>query len=102
MKINKKVCSFATVNAMNKKTIQLPEGVRYMSQANGILHNELPLNGKYILDKSLTGCGGTEFFINSGRPLVLVSPRTGVLLNKSQQHPECHLFGIYQKSIYSS
>lgn len=92
MKINKKVCSFATVNAMNKKTIQLPEGVRYMSQANGILHNELPLNGKYILDKSLTGCGGTEFFINSGRPLVLVSPRTGVLLNKSQQHPECHLF----------
>ena len=63
-----------------------------MSEASELLYNHLPLTGKYILDKSLTGCGGTEFFINSGRSLVLVSPRTGVLLNKSQQHPECHLF----------
>lgn len=72
--------------------IQLPETVRYMSEASQILKNHLPFKGKYILDKSLTGCGGTEFFINSGRPLVLVSPRTGVLVNKKQQHPECHLF----------
>lgn len=77
---------------MNKIEIQLPETVRYMSEASQILKNCLPFKGKYILDKSLTGCGGTEFFINSGRPLVLVSPRTGVLVNKKQQHPECHLF----------
>lgn len=77
---------------MNKIEIQLPETVRYMSEASQILKNNLPFKGKYILDKSLTGCGGTEFFINSGRPLVLVSPRTGVLVNKKQQHPECHLF----------
>lgn len=77
---------------MNKIEIQMPENVRYMSDASDTLYNSLPMHGKYILDKSLTGCGGTEFFINSGRPLVLVSPRTGVLLNKSQQHPECHLF----------
>lgn len=76
---------------MNKIEIQLPETVRYMSEASQILTNNLPFKGKYILDKSLTGCGGTEFFINSGRPLVLVSPRTGVLVNK-KQHPECHLF----------
>ena len=63
-----------------------------MTQAYRELMNVLPFIGKYILDKSLTGCGGTEFFINSGRPLVLVSPRTGVLVNKSKQHPECHLF----------
>lgn len=70
----------------------MPESVRYMSDASETLYSRLPMHGKYILDKSLTGCGGTEYFINSGRPLVLVSPRTGVLINKSQQHPECHLF----------
>lgn len=70
----------------------MPKKVRYMTQAYRELMNVLPFIGKYILDKSLTGCGGTEFFINSGHPLVLVSPRTGVLVNKSQQHPECHLF----------
>ena len=70
----------------------MPKKVRYMTQAYRELMNVLPFIGKYILDKSLTGCGGTEFFINSGRPLVLVSPRTGVLVNKSKQHPECHLF----------
>lgn len=88
-----KVCSIATVKTyMNKIEITMPETVRYMSQATQLLQNQLPIVGKYILDKSLTGCGGTEFFINSGRPLVLVSPRTGVLVNKKQQHPECHLF----------
>lgn len=91
--INKKVCSVATVNTyMNKIEIQLSQTVGYMSEASHILKSHLPFKGKYILDKSLTGCGGTEFFINSGRPLVLVSPRTGVLVNKKQQHPECHLF----------
>lgn len=77
---------------MRNFEIQMPENIRYMSEASELLSKSLPLSGKYILDKTLTGCGGTEFFINSGRHLVLVSPRTGVLLNKSQQHPECHLF----------
>lgn len=77
---------------MTKIPIIMPKSVRYMTQANTLLKSTLPNFGKYILDKSLTGCGGTEFFINSGRPLVLVSPRTGVLVNKSKQHPECHLF----------
>lgn len=70
----------------------MPEGVRYMSEAAYYLKSYLPTTGKYILDKSLTGCGGTEFFINSGLPLVLISPRSGVLGNKYRQHPECHLF----------
>lgn len=77
---------------MTKTPIIMPKSVRYMTQAYPLLKSTLPNFGKYILDKSLTGCGGTEFFINSGRPLVLVSPRTGVLVNKSKQHPECHLF----------
>lgn len=77
---------------MIKTPIIMPKNIRYMTQAYPLLKNKLPNFGKYILDKSLTGCGGTEFFINSGRPLVLVSPRTGVLVNKAKQHPECLLF----------
>lgn len=77
---------------MNKIPITMPDGIRYMSDAANCLQEKLPLTGKYILDKTLTGCGGTEFFINSGRPIVLISPRTGVLINKSKQHPEVHLF----------
>ena len=76
---------------MNKNEIIMPSGVRYMSQADKLLFNHLPRQGKYILDKTLTGCGGTELFISSGLPLVLVSPRTGVLISKHDQHPECHL-----------
>lgn len=69
----------------------MPEGIRYMSEAKDYLFKKIPFTGKYILDKTLTRCGGTELFIGSGRPLVLVSPRTGVLSSKSQQHPNCHL-----------
>lgn len=63
-----------------------------MSAAGNWLRDKLPSQGKYILNKSLTGCGGTELFLTSEFPLVLISPRTGVLVNKHQQHPECHLF----------
>lgn len=77
---------------MIQHTIQMPAGIRYMSDAKDVIFSQLPPSGKYILDKALTGCGGTELFIGSGLPLVLISPRTGVLINKKGQHPECHLF----------
>lgn len=70
----------------------MPLGIRYMSQVSSFLQAMIPWEGKKILDKTLTGCGGTEFFGNSGRPLVLVSPRTGVLYSKAKQHPDWHLF----------
>ena len=82
---------------MNKQPITMPQGKRYMSEASSFLMHHLPFYGKYILDKTLTGCGGTEFFINSGRPIVLISPRTGVLVNKSKQHPEVYLFRDFDK-----
>lgn len=82
---------------MNIKEIPMPQNVRYMSEGKNVLFNILPPNGKYILDKALTGCGGTELFLNSGRPLVLISPRSGVLSNKANQHPECHLFRSNEK-----
>lgn len=82
---------------MNIREIPMPQNVRYMSEGKNVLFNILPPNGKYILDKALTGCGGTELFLNSGRPLVLISPRSGLLSNKANQHPECHLFRKNEK-----
>lgn len=82
---------------MNIIEIPMPQNVRYMSEGKNVLFSILPPNGKYILDKALTGCGGTELFLNSGRPLVLISPRSGVLSNKANQHPECHLFRSHEK-----
>lgn len=82
---------------MNTIEIPMPQNVRYMSEGKNVLFNILPPNGKYILDKAATGCGGTELFLNSGRPLVLISPRSGVLSNKADQHPECHLFRKNEK-----
>lgn len=76
----------------------MPPGIRYMSDARDYIQSQLPYNGKYILDKTLTGCGGTEMFLTSGRPLVLISPRSGLLINKYRQHPECHLFRDSNKS----
>lgn len=70
----------------------MPQGVRYMSEAADYLRIQIPWFGKKILDKTLTGCGGTEYFGNSGRPLVLVSPRTGVLINKAKQHLDWLLY----------
>lgn len=81
--------------------IKMPEDVRYMSEAQNLIFSRTPLFGKYILDKTLTGCGGTELFLNSDRPLVLISPRSGMLYNKSQQHPECHLFRSSDKENLS-
>ena len=77
---------------MKKQPITMPPATRYMSEAKDYILNLLPHEGKYILDKTLTGCGGTELFLTSSRPLVLVSPRNGMLANKYYQHPECHLF----------
>ncbi len=78
----------------------MPKGVKYISQAADYMKQKFPMSGKNILDKDLTGCGGTEFFGNSGLPLVLVSPRTGVLFNKSKQHHDWHLF-LEEKEKFS-
>lgn len=70
----------------------MPSGIRYISEVPEWVLAQIPSSGKYILDKSITGCGGTELFLNLNIPLVHISPRSGVLSNKSSQHPEAHLF----------
>ncbi len=76
---------------MNYQEINVPVQYRYLSQWNDLL-NILPQQGKYILNKVNTGCGGTTLFLQSAQPTILVSPRSNVLYSKAAQFPNAHLF----------
>lgn len=71
--------------------INVPIHYRYLSDWQELL-NILPQQGKYILNKVNTGCGGTTLFLQSPLPTILVSPRSNVLYSKSEQFPNTHLF----------
>ena len=71
--------------------INVPEEHRYLSDWHELL-NILPQEGKYILNKVNTGCGGTTLFLKSQEPCILVSPRSNVLYSKAEQFTEAHLF----------
>lgn len=82
-------------NNMNHVTqIDMPKGCRYMSDDDRLLNGMLPLDSKFILNKTVTGCGGTSLFLNSDLPIVIVSPRIQVLKEKHLQYPDCFLFHI--------
>ena len=68
---------------MNKTTINVPPGIRYISEWEDF---QLP-NYPHIMDKQITGCGFTEWCITNPWNLILVSPRLILLENKEEQHP---------------
>ena len=76
--------------------IPMPPSCRYMSDDDRFLNGLLPIYGKFILNKTLTGCGGTSLFLNSGLMVVIISPRIQVLKNKHKQYPDSFLFHIPQ------
>lgn len=57
-----------------------------MSDYPNLLNNILPLNDKFILNKTITGCGGTSMFLDSNLDVVIISPRLPVLKVKSRQY----------------
>ena len=63
--------------------LEVPDYVRYISEWTNL---ELP-KGHYIMDKVVTGCGFTEYFLNNNIPVILCSPRKVLLKNKYDQHP---------------
>ena len=63
--------------------LEVPENVRYISEWKNL---QLP-KGHYIMDKVVTGCGFTEYFLNNSIPVILCSPRKVLLSNKHDQHP---------------
>lgn len=81
-------------NTNNLIRINMPKGCRYMSDYDKLLNGILPFDGKFILNKTVTGCGGTSLFLNSDLRIVIISPRIQVLKEKQQQHSETFLFHI--------
>ena len=67
---------------MNVIPIEVPEDIEYISQWTSFIY---PL-GHLILDKTICGCGFTEYCLNNNIPTVLCSPRKKLLENKEEQH----------------
>lgn len=70
---------------MKKITLNVPDGIKYLSEWKE-LWNLLPMNQHYILNKRICGCGATEAYIGSDRKVILASPRKQLLYNKYSQH----------------
>ena len=73
---------------MNKSTIIVPKGIRYMSDWEKLEggYSLSNYNFPHILNKEITGCGFTEYCIRNNQNLILLSPRKMLLQNKEDQH----------------
>ena len=78
---------------MNKQTIIVPKGIRYISEWNNLVEGKrlkdlLPKNVPFIMNKTITGCGYTEYCITNPEAVILCSPRLVLLENKEDQHKD--------------
>ena len=71
---------------MNKETIEVPEGIRFLSDWRDFNFSGFP--GKCIINKQIPGCGFTEYCIRSNENIILCSPRKILLKNKYDQHKD--------------
>jgi len=67
---------------MNVIPINVPKEIEYISEWKEFNY---PL-GHIILDKTICGCGFTEYCLNNNIPTILCSPRKVLLENKEKQH----------------
>ena len=72
------------IKAMDKKKIEVPEGIRFLSDWESFNFSEFP--SKCIINKQIPGCGFTEYCIRSNENIILCSPRKILLKNKYDQH----------------
>ena len=70
---------------MEKHVIKVPKGIRYIGDWEGF-YDEFP-NCPHIMDKTITGCGFTEWCLTNNFNVILCSPRNILLDNKAEQHP---------------
>ena len=71
---------------MDRKNLIVPPRIRYLGDWKDYNLDNFPF--PHILNKSLTGCGFTEYCLCNQQNLILVSPRRILLENKKSQHPE--------------
>ncbi len=67
---------------INKIKISVPDGIKYISDWPGFDYPK----GHCIIDKTICGCGFTEWCLRNGKPTILCSPRKVLLKNKEIQH----------------
>ena len=67
---------------MKKETVIVPSGIRYISQWDSFSLPDHPC----IINKTITGCGFTEYCLTSPDNVILCSPRKILLENKEEQH----------------
>lgn len=80
-----------------EKYYDMPKGCRYMSEDTDLLPYLRQFN-KFILNKTVTGCGGTSLFLNSSIDVVIISPRLQALKDKHEQHPDTFFFHSHYTS----
>ena len=85
---------------LNRIYLNVPKNIKYIGNWSE-LTNLLP-KGHYILNKIVTGCGFTEFFLNNPIPTILCSPRKVLLENKFEQHLKKGRFTYLYRNIYDS
>ena len=69
---------------INRQILTVPKGVEFISQWTDFDINSLIF--PHIMNKRITGCGFTEYFLRSPDNVVLCSPRRMLLENKAGQH----------------
>lgn len=75
---------------MNRTKIQVPGGIRYLSQWTDF-GKQLP-DCHFILNKALTGVGATEYFLKNNEKVILCSPRCSLIENKRPKHPDAWIY----------
>jgi hypothetical protein len=80
--------------------IPVPKGIRYISDWKEIV-NYLPTDEPYIMNKTITGCGFTEYWITNDQDAIICSPRKVLLENKDKQHQEMENL-LYLKDEYAT
>lgn len=91
---------------MNKIKLIVPAEIRYISDwdklSEGKRLKELtPNNQSYIMNKTITGCGYTEYWITNNYPVILCSPRLVLLENKEDQHKDMENL-LYLRNEYDT
>ena len=76
---------------MNKTIINVPEYVNYISDWTDF---SLPL-GHSVINKTVCGCGFTQYCLENFDDVILCSPRVTLLENKEDQNSQCY----YLRSI---
>ena len=80
---------------MKEIKIKVPTEYEYLSMWSSF--DEVLPQGHIILNKSICGCGCTDYFLTSGTPTILVSPRKRLIESKMND-PRTYMAFYYDRS----